>query len=379
MALPVILMLLLSAKSAQLNTAYLLPGGTTKVDRQAIAASKFCALTFDDGPDATYTPQVARILERYGVSATFFVVGSRVASRPDDVRALAAAGHEIANHSWSHPDFTTLSYAGQQSELRRCQQQLDKLGVKARWFRPPYGAFNRGVVKCVAGEGLRPVLWSVDPQDWMSPGAGKIESRVLAGSGNGAVILLHSTNAQTVEALPRIIERLRERGFTFLTMTQWEQAATGKTPAVSGNGVPPSLRQVTPGKVLPLPDVPAPPSGGIGLLASSRVDNPVGQAEPTEVEQVKADPTWVRAVEQDLGVMAATAEGAAVTMAAAGDAAKSTAAAADSAPLQVVPELPALQLGPALQVIGNFELTQEARGIFAGGKGKRYRSSEPQP
>ncbi|MDQ3024272.1 MAG: polysaccharide deacetylase family protein [bacterium] len=372
LALLLSLQLLAAAASAQLNYAYLLPGGTTRIDRKAVAASKFCALTFDDGPDAVYTPKVAAILKRYGVTATFFVVGQRVAGRPDDVRSLVAAGHEIANHSWSHADFTQLSTAGREREIERCQQQLEGLGIKPRWFRPPYGAFNSSVLKCVKGAGLKPVLWSVDPQDWMLPGSAKITSRVLEGSGNGAVILLHSTNAQTVEALPQIIERLQKRGFTFLTMSQWEQAAMGKQVPVSSNGEPPSFREVTPGVVLP--DPPQLPGGGPGLLAlDSHVHSDGKGQSVTEVEQVIADPAWVEAITATVGATY-------MSSAASPDP-------SDTGDLYVAPAktveapvlLPVLQLGPVLQIIGNFEQSVEAGAILSGNAAKRYSSAEQKP
>ena len=351
---------ILSAKSAGLNTAYLLPGSATKVDRAALAQTRFCALTFDDGPDGPYTRKTAEILARYNVPATFFVVGSKVAGRPDDVRALAAAGHEIANHSWSHPDFTTLSRAGQQTEIRRCQQQLEKLGLTPRWFRPPYGAFNRGVTKCVQGEGLQSVLWTVDPQDWRQPGADVIERRVLDGSVNGAVILLHSTNAQTVAALPRIIERLQGRGYTFLTMSQWEAAAAGRSvPQLDAPvtlpmfKVPPSLREVTPGDMLP--------DGGTGVpagrlypapLLALEVAPPSAAVEPAAVEQA-ADPAWVESVSAELA--AATA-----TVAPPSAAANLQASGSEPQPAQQVE----LLIGPALFIHGNFDNADEAEDIL---------------
>jgi peptidoglycan/xylan/chitin deacetylase (PgdA/CDA1 family) len=221
-------MLLLILSASALDTNYLLPGGDVKVSRAILKGSdKFCALTFDDGPDAQYTLEVAEVLREYGVSATFFVVGYKVERYPDQVVALAASGHEIANHSYNHPDFTKLSATEQKRQLTRTTAALENLGITPRWFRPPNGSFNKAAVKTCKGCGLSPVLWSVDPRDWSKPGAAKITSRVLNDTGNGAVILLHSTNSQTVDALPGIIEGLQKRGYRFLTMTQWAAAAAG--------------------------------------------------------------------------------------------------------------------------------------------------------
>jgi peptidoglycan/xylan/chitin deacetylase (PgdA/CDA1 family) len=351
--------LLAAAKGNTLNAAYLVPGGSVKLDRQAIAAHKFCALTFDDGPDATYTPQVAKVLARYNVPATFFVVGQRVSSRPDTVLALHSAGHEIANHSWSHPDFTKLSAAERKSQITRTTAALEKIGITPRWFRPPYGAFDKSVVKSSQGCGLKPVLWSVDPLDWAQPGVQKIENRVLNGSGNGAVILLHSTNPQTVAALPGIIEKLSARGYTFVTMSQWEQAAMGRpyqqqapAPLVSPNGEPPSFRELE-----GLPEAPPLPGAGPGLLASTE--------GPLESDQAAANPEWVQALAPDFQSP--------VEPELVAEPAPAVEAETEAAPAE--PEVAKAKLpvdsGVPLFIFGNFTQPADAERIFGGGAGQK--------
>jgi peptidoglycan/xylan/chitin deacetylase (PgdA/CDA1 family) len=344
--------LLASAKGAQLNAGYLLPGSSTKIDRQAIAASRFCALTFDDGPDDTYTPQVAAILDRFGIKGTFFVVGQRAAGRPEQVRALHRGGHEIANHSWSHPDFTTLSAPQRKREIMRTQELLEGLGVRARWFRPPFGAFDRSVIKSCEGCSLRPVLWSVDPRDWQLPGADRIASRVLGGSGNGAVILLHSTNAQSVEALPKIIEGLRERGYTFLTMTQWEAAAQGRDIPAAGNGAPPSLRESAPW----LPEAPEAPGGGLPTSAAPRVEK--NAADPQWVEAMNPEfyaPVVIREALPAESTVEATAT--LEDVASLEDSAGAVPTADRASPVPTNP-------GPALFILGNFDQAAQAQWIL---------------
>jgi peptidoglycan-N-acetylglucosamine deacetylase len=206
----------------------MLPSGKVKVKAGLSAkdAPKFCALTFDDGPNGNYMPQVQRILDDQGVKATFFLIGKLVPSNAKQLKALAASGHELANHSYSHPQMQRLSEAQQRQQIAKCQAAIEKLGLSAAWFRPPYGMYNRSTVHAATSQGLETVLWSVDPRDWAKPGVERIRNRVLRGAGNGAVILMHCTNAQTVAALPGIIKHLREQGYHFLTLSEWRVAAT---------------------------------------------------------------------------------------------------------------------------------------------------------
>ncbi len=214
----------------------MLPSGKVKIKAALSAKStpKFCALTFDDGPNGTYMPQVQRILDQQGVKATFFLIGQLVPANAKQLKTLAASGHELANHSYSHPQLQRLGETQQRQQIAKCQSAIEKLGLSAKWFRPPYGMYNRATVRAATAEGLETVLWSVDPRDWAKPGAERIRNRVLRGVGNGAVVLLHCTNAQTVEALPGIIKHLRDQGYHFLTMSEWRVAATtGALPQAS--------------------------------------------------------------------------------------------------------------------------------------------------
>ncbi|MBN2082204.1 polysaccharide deacetylase family protein [bacterium] len=225
-----VLPLLLSAY--RLNLSYLTPDGHIAVDQDLLIDMplKVCALTFDDGPDAKYTAQVMEILDSYGVKGTFFLLGERVQRYPDQVKALVRSGHEIGNHTHQHRDLTKLAVASQQSQIKQADEILDLLGVECRWFRPPYGEFTQDSLDYALSLDMETILWSVDPKDWAQPGAETIKARVLKQTGPGAVILLHSTNAQTVAALPGIIEGLHERGYTFATLTQWRALVTGQAP-----------------------------------------------------------------------------------------------------------------------------------------------------
>lgn len=171
-------------------------------------------LTFDDGPGA-YTEQVLDILKRYNVHATFYVIGRNVQGHPGTMQRIRNEGHSIGNHSFTHADLTRLSRAGVQQELASTQAAIQAAcGITPTGFRPPYGAQNQTVREVAASMGMSVDMWSVDTRDWARPGSSVITQRVLAGTGPGAVVLLHVLNEQTVSALPSIIEGVRRQGFT---------------------------------------------------------------------------------------------------------------------------------------------------------------------
>lgn len=180
------------------------------------------ALTFDDGPSAGYTTQVLSVLRKYGVHATFFMLGQWVQRYPDLARAVLADGHAVENHSWSHPDLTTLSTQAIQQQLANTSNVIKQtLGVAPTLFRPPYGAYNSRVLSVAGSLHLTPVLWDIDPRDWSRPGTNTIINRVLSHLHNGAIILMHDgggDRSQTVQALPTIIQQVRARGYRLVTV-----------------------------------------------------------------------------------------------------------------------------------------------------------------
>ena len=174
------------------------------------AATKTAYLTFDDGPDASWTPQVLDVLDRYDIRATFFMLGHEADTAPGLVDQVRAAGHSVGNHSVSHASLPKLSD-------NRLRHEIGD-GVRSRCFRPPYGATSARVRSAIAGAGMREILWDVDPRDWSRPGAPVIVDAVVKHVHNGAIVLLHDgggDRSQTVEALPQIIDRLRARGYSF--------------------------------------------------------------------------------------------------------------------------------------------------------------------
>ena len=258
--------ILLSSATRGLNQGYLVPSGKTSIDQQLLSTPlKICALTFDDGPDARYTMQVHDILRRENIRASFFVIGRNVDRYPEQVLALAEYGHEICNHSYNHRDMLKLSKADINKEMHDTSAILAKLGITAHWFRPPYGSFNRTVIDLAADEGMDTMLWSVDPLDWKRPGVEVIKQRVLSSAAPGAVFLMHSTVSQTVEALPDIIAGLRKDGYTFVTVSEWQQLVSGsltldKLPGPDSFGVHLKLMDQTDGSL--------PPAGQGGLLST---------------------------------------------------------------------------------------------------------------
>jgi len=182
------------------------------------------ALTFDDGPNPYYTPQVLAILKQYGIKATFFDVGYLVADYPNIVRQEHNQENVVANHSWSHPDLTSFSAQGIQSQLTSTTNIIQAIiGVRPTFFRPPYGAVNNTVLAQARNLHYTTVMWDGSAEDWSLPGVNAIVSKTLYYARNGAILLLHDgggNRAQTIAALPIIITTLKSRGFRFVTIQQ---------------------------------------------------------------------------------------------------------------------------------------------------------------
>ena len=178
------------------------------------------ALTFDDGPSAAYTARILDILERYGVPATFFVIGAGAADNPQLLQRMAAEGHSVQNHTYDHYWLTRYSDGTIADQLARTNQVIGKsTGQAPHCFRPPFGAVNDRVRSVAAGLGLTSVMWDVDPWDWKHPGSAAIASHVLNRTGGGDIVLLHDSGGWgTIGALPAIIEGLRSRGLEFVPL-----------------------------------------------------------------------------------------------------------------------------------------------------------------
>lgn len=181
-------------------------------------------LTFDDGPDPRYTPAILDTLARYGVRAMFFVCGEMATENRDLLRRMAAEGHVIGNHTWTHPLIPSLSRSALESEIGRTSEVVHQaVGQAPLWFRAPYGAWNRAAFEIGADLNMEPFAWTVDTLDWKEPGTATIISRVLSGAGPGVVVLNHDAGgnrSQTVRALEAYLPQLLGRGYRMTLPTR---------------------------------------------------------------------------------------------------------------------------------------------------------------
>ncbi len=180
------------------------------------------ALTFDDGPDATNDPQILRILADHKAVATFFMIGRNVQAHPQLVRQIAAAGHEVGNHTYDHQRLIFHTPAEQEAALKKTNALLAAAGVPPRWFRPPFGSYDEHTLPIARANGLDTILWTIDSQDYRDPPAAMTEERVIRNLTPGAIVLMHSNHTNTVEALPNILRRAKEKAVRFVTLTEWK-------------------------------------------------------------------------------------------------------------------------------------------------------------
>jgi peptidoglycan/xylan/chitin deacetylase (PgdA/CDA1 family) len=199
--------------------------------------SKKIALTYDDGPNDPHTLRLLEVMAKHNVQATFFLIGSYVQQRPDIARAVAAAGHVIGNHTFTHPLLTFQSASETRAQLLDCRHALeDAVGKHSNLFRPPFGGRRPATLRIARDLGLEPVMWNVTGYDWSAPPAAQIEKKVAKQMRGGDVILLHdgghkamgADRAQTVIATDNLVQRYRDQGFDFVTVQEMKQSAIGK-------------------------------------------------------------------------------------------------------------------------------------------------------
>jgi peptidoglycan/xylan/chitin deacetylase (PgdA/CDA1 family) len=181
------------------------------------------ALTFDAGADRGTSIELLDVLADRGVRATFFVTGQFAERYPDIMRRIAADGHELANHSYSHPDYKRISEAQMRTETRMATEAIERTsGVKmAPLWRAPYGSRDARIIQIVNEEGLRPVYWTFDSGDWLDNATTeKVLSADLRLAAPGAIAVHHIQPRWTFEAMPTIIDELRGRGYDFVTVTE---------------------------------------------------------------------------------------------------------------------------------------------------------------
>lgn len=201
------------------------PAGFVTVKKYNLAfSSPVIALTFDDGPNPIYTPQILDILKSRGVVATFFILGAQADKYPQLLEAITSSKSTLANHSYSHRNLERISITESLEEINRTEAVIEKTTKnKNKWFRPPGGNFNGLLVDKTTSLGYHFVLWNIDPRDWTKPPVTTIAQTVISQAAPGAIILLHDgggNRAQTVAALPTIIDSLKAQGYTFVTLNQ---------------------------------------------------------------------------------------------------------------------------------------------------------------
>src|SRR6476659_8142081 len=189
------------------------------------------ALTFDDGPNDPYTMHLLEVLEKHNARATFFFIGKYVRQRPEIARAILAAGHEIGNHTYNHPNLIFASAARLRQELEDCGKALeDTLASPVRLFRPPFGGRRPNVLRTARAMGLEPIMWSVTAYDWSAKSpetiVGIVSRRVDSRRNPQAeIVLLHdgghlafgTDRSHTVEATRRLLDRYKTKQFVSVT------------------------------------------------------------------------------------------------------------------------------------------------------------------
>jgi len=183
---------------------------------------KLAALSFDDGPDPLYTPGVLEILKRYQIKATFFVVGESVEAQPGLVKKEIEEGHELGNHTYSHPDLRSESDFKTEAEIHKTGQLLQKLsGTKGHFFRPPRRLYRKETIAIAERYGYKTVLWTICVENSKTKTPEEMAKRVIGAARPGMIILAHDgrlDRSLTLDALPMIIEGLQEQGYEFVTL-----------------------------------------------------------------------------------------------------------------------------------------------------------------
>ncbi len=178
------------------------------------------ALTFDDGPHPGMTDRLLEVLREQNVPSTFFIVGKMGDRYPELVRTIAAQGHEVANHTYNHPNLARSSKESVMDELDRTRTLIHQLtGQDNYLFRPPGGDYSRDTVKLTASAGYRMILWSVLTDDVDGASCRAMRRRILDGASDGGIILMHSGVENTVKMLPGVIAELKGRGYQFVTVS----------------------------------------------------------------------------------------------------------------------------------------------------------------
>ena len=182
---------------------------------------KLVSVSFDAAWGNEDTQTLIDILGKYDVKATFFVVGSWVDKYPESVKALHDAGHEVMNHSDTHPHMGQLSAEEIAADVQACNDKIEgATGVRPTLIRPPYGEYNDTVIATIRSLGMEPIQWDVDSLDWKEISADEIVQRVMSKVQPGSIVLFHNAAVHTPEALPTILEGLLRQGYRVVPISQ---------------------------------------------------------------------------------------------------------------------------------------------------------------
>ena len=213
----------------------------------------YIALTFDDGPHQKLTPRLLDLLAEHHIHVTFFVIGENAAEHPQILQRAVREGHEIGNHTWSHPNLAKMTDENVRSQIQRTEEAIrSAIGSQPTLFRPPYGSVTAHQKRFIHDElGYEIILWEVDPLDWKNPGPNVVSSRILKETRPGSIVLAHDIHAQTIQAMPATLTELEAKGFKFVTVSELLKLQTPIPP--------PTPKPVAPAAT-PSPSVAASPS-----------------------------------------------------------------------------------------------------------------------
>lgn len=188
----------------------------------AVVDGPYIAITFDDGPNPETTPRLLKMLEQRGIKATFFVLGSRAVASPNIIKQMIAQGHEVANHSWDHPQLPKIPVAAADKQIGDTNAAIEQItGLKIRNVRPPYGAMTPALRAHLREKfGSTFIYWSVDPLDWKDRNPQLFHDRIVNNVHSGAIILVHDIHPTTVDAMPKTFDDLLAKGYKFVTVSQ---------------------------------------------------------------------------------------------------------------------------------------------------------------
>ncbi|MGF7047454.1 polysaccharide deacetylase family sporulation protein PdaB [Paenibacillus sp. DS2015] len=206
---------------------------------------KQIALTFDDAPDSRFTAQVLDVLDKHHVKATFFVIGERAKKHPELVARMNREGHSIGNHSYNHPQFSKISFDSFQDQILKTEQIIHQIvGYSPRLIRPPYGDITESQLKWAKAHGYKIINWNVDSLDWKGLSKEEVKKNILSSVGPGSIILQHAGGGEgsdlkgSIEALPEVIQELRDKGYTFVLVADMLHISMSKEKTTS-----PSLKR----------------------------------------------------------------------------------------------------------------------------------------